>query len=135
MAATLWGGAVFYSALLPAWGRGEASAELVRVLDRVSSLGLACTLLLTMTGVYASLLHLARPAELTGTPYGLALTLKLALVGTILLIAGLNRWWLLPALRRGHSRGLGQALRLEALLLVGVFAATGLLTTRPLPHG
>jgi putative copper export protein len=49
-------------------------------------------MLLTATGIYASLLHLARPAELTGTPYGLALTLKLGLVGTVLLIAGLNCW-------------------------------------------
>lgn len=135
VAATLWGGAVLYTALSPAWGRGGANAELVRVLGRVSSLGLACVALLAATGVYASLLHLARPTELTSTPYGLALALKLGLVGTVLLIAGLNRWWLLPALGRGHSRGLGRALRLEALLLVGVFAATGLLTTRPLPHG
>jgi putative copper export protein len=134
-AATLWGGAILYTALSPAWQREPAEAALLTVMARVSSLGLGCVALLAATGVYASLLHLARPAELTGTPYGLALVLKLALVGTILLLAALNRWWLLPALRdRYQAWRLGRALKLEALLLLGVFAATGLLTTRPLPH-
>jgi putative copper export protein len=135
-AATLWGGAILYTALSPAWQREPAEAALLTVMARVSHLGLGCVALLAATGVYASLLHLSRPAELTGTPYGLALILKLALVGTILLLAALNRWWLLPALRtRGEAQRLGRALKLEAGLLLTVFAATGLLTTRPLPHG
>lgn len=134
-AATLWGGAILYTALSSAWQREPAEAALLTVMARVSSLGLWCVGLLGATGVYASLLHLARPAELTGTLYGLALSLKLALVGTILLLAALNRWWLLPALRtQGETQRLGRALKLEALLLLGVFAATGLLTTRPPPH-
>lgn len=135
-AATLWGGAILYTALSPAWRREPAEAALLTVMARVSHLGLWCVVLLATTGVYASLLHLSRPAELIGTPYGLALTLKLALVGTILLLAALNRWWLLPTLRtRGEARRLGHALKLEVGLLLTVFAATGLLTTRPLPHG
>ena len=134
-AATLWGGAVLYTALSPRWKNEPANAALTKTIARVSSLGLWCVLLLTATGVYASVLHLTRPAELTTTPYGLVLVLKLALVGTILAIAGFNRWWLLPALERGKTRRLGQMLRLEAALLITVFAATGILTTRPLPHG
>lgn len=134
-AATLWGGAVLYTALSPAWRHEPAHADLSRTMGRVSSLGLWCVVLLMATGVYASLLHLTRPAELTTTPYGLALVLKLALVGIILALAGFNRWWLLPALKQGKTRRLGQMLRLEAILLLAVFAATGVLTTRPLPHG
>ncbi len=133
-AATLWGGAVLYAALSPAWAHEPASTDLIALMARVSSLGLGCVLLLTATGAYASLLHLSRPTELTTTPYGLALVLKLALVGTILLLAALNRWWLLPALKRGKTRRLGRTMKLEALFLLTVFAATGLLTTRPLPH-
>lgn len=133
-AATLWGGAVLYAALSPVWAHEPASVALMALMARVSSLGLGCVLLLTATGVYASLLHLSRPAELTTTPYGLALVFKLTLVGTILLLAALNRWWLLPALKRGKTRRLGRMMKLEAFLLLTVFAATGLLTTRPLPH-
>ena len=133
-AATLWGGAVLYAALSPAWEHEPASAELMALMARVSSLGLGCVLLLAATGVYASLLHLSHSAKLTTTPYGLALMLKLALVGTVLAVAALNRWWLLPALKRGKTRRLGQLLKLEAILLLTVFAATGILTTRPLPH-
>ena len=134
-AAALWGGAVLYTALLPTWRYEPAHADLTRTMGRVSSLGLWCVVLLMATGVYAGLLHLSRPAELTTTPYGLALVLKLVLVGTILALAGFNRWWLLPALKKGRTQRLGQMLRLEAALLITVFAATGILTTRPLPHG
>jgi len=133
-AATLWGSAVLYTALSPAWRYAPADAALTKTMGRLSSLGLWCVLLLGATGVYASVLHLTRPAELTTTPYGLALVLKLALVGMILTLAGFNRWWLLPALKRGKTQRLGQMLRLEAALLITVFAATGVLTTRPLPH-
>lgn len=57
------------------------------------------------------------------------------LVGVILAVAALNRWWLLPALTpRGQTQPLGRVLKLEAALLLTVFAATGLLTTQPLPH-
>ncbi len=131
-AATLWGGAVLYTALSPL-GRREPAA-LTGTMGRLSRLGLGCVLLLSATGVYASVLHLARPTELTTTPYGLALVLKLILVGIVLSIAALNRWWLLPALERGETRRMGQLLKLEAALLIAVFAATGILTTRPLPH-
>ena len=138
-AATLWGGAVLYTALSPmfstVWRNEPADPALTKVMGRVSSVGLVSVLTLAATGIYASVLHLTRPAELTTTPYGLALILKLALVGITLAVAGFNRWWLLPALKRGKVRRLGQMLRLEALLLIAVFAATGILTTRPLPHG
>ena len=133
-AATLWGGAVFYVALSPAWRREPVDAALVRTMKRVSSLGLISVLLLLATGIYATLLHLEQPAQLVTTPYGLALTVKLALVSIILGIAALNRWWFLPALLTGKARRLRQLLRLEAILLITVFAATGLLTTTAPPH-
>ncbi len=136
--ATLWGGAVFYMSLSPAWRRDPADELLVKTMARISGLGLFCVLLLTATGIYASLLHLEQPAQLVSTTYGLALTAKLALVSIILGIAALNRWWFLPALQQGNPQGsprrFGQVLRLEAALLIAVFAATGLLTTRAPPH-
>jgi copper resistance protein D len=135
IAATLWGGAVLYTALSPAWGEPERLPELNRVVARVSSIGLFSVLVLAATGVYASTMHLDAPALLATSAYGRVLSLKVALVVVILGIAALNRWWFVPALRRGHAqRRFGRILKVEALLLIGVLAATGLLTTSPLPH-
>ena len=134
-ASALWGGAVLYTALSPAWGDPAQREPLTRAVRRVSRTGLGSVLLLTATGLYASVLHLAAPELLTTTPYGRLLTLKLALVAVILGLAAFNRWVYLPALtQRGTTRGFARVLRLEALLLLTVFAATGLLTTSPLPH-
>lgn len=134
-AATLWGGAVFFTALSPAWRDPSRLADLNRVMARVSKVGLYSVLLLAATGVYASIMHLNNPTLLVTSPYGRALSFKLALVGLILALAALNRWWFVPALRRGHAQErFGRILKVEALLLIGALAATGLLTTSPLPH-
>lgn len=134
-AAVLWGGAILYTALTPAWRDERAGTALVAAMSSVSKIGLGSVALLSATGVYTALLHLGRPDELVTTGYGQTLLLKLALVGVILAVAALNRWWLLPALtRRGQTQPLGGVMKLEATLLLTVFAATGLLTTQPLPH-
>jgi putative copper export protein len=135
IAATLWGGAVLYTALSPAWHDSNRLDDLNRVVARVSSIGLFSVLLLTATGLYASTMHLDAPALLVTSAYGRVLSFKVALVVVILGIAALNRWWFVPALRRGQvQRRFGRILKVEALLLIGVLAATGLLTTSPLPH-
>lgn len=134
-ASALWGGSVLYTALSPAWGDPAQREALTAAVRRVSSAGLASVLLLTATGVYASVLHLDAPGMLTTTPYGRLLSLKLALVAVILGLAAFNRWVYLAALtQRGATRGFARVMRLEAFLLLTVFAATGLLTTSPLPH-
>ncbi len=136
VAATLWGGAILYTAL----GWRGLGAHREGALGRVSSLGLGSVGLLFATGIYASLLHIERPEVLTTTLYGRTLLVKLALVGVILGIAALNRWHFLPKLRaHGYGSGtlphrFGQVLLLEAALLLTVFAVTGVLTTSPLPH-
>ena len=123
-AAALWGGAVLYTALSPAWGDPAQREALTRAVQRASSAGLA-SVLLTATGVYAGVLHLEAPVMLTTTPYGRLLSLKLSLVAIILGLAAFNRWVYLPALtERGATRGFARVMRLEALLL----------TTSPLPH-
>lgn len=126
---------MLYTALSPAWHDPARLDDLNRVVARVSSIGLFSVLLLAGTGVYASTMHLHAPAQLVTSPYGRALSLKVVLVVVILSIAALNRWWFVPALRRGHAqKRFGRILKVEALLLVGVLAATGVLTTSPLPH-
>lgn len=131
-AAALWAGAVLYTAWLPLWnGQGPA----VAAVERVSRIGLASVVLLAVSGVYTALLHVSTPEILSGSPYGRALTLKNVLVLVIVAIAAVNRWWLLPRLRQaGSSSSFLHLFRGEALLLLGVLALTGLLTTSALPH-
>lgn len=132
LAAALWGGSVLYTALN--WATlGERRLP---ALERVSRIGLGSVILLALTGVYASTLHLASPDLLASSPYGRVLSLKLGLVALILALAAVNRWHFLPRLRASphtHER-FGRILQLEAFLLLAVFALTGLLTTSPLPH-
>lgn len=133
--AALWGGAVLYTALAPAWSDPRQLENLTRTVRRVSRVGLISVLVLAVTGVYASVLHLDAPALLATTPYGRTLSLKLALVAVVLGLAAFNRWVFLPRLAaRGATRVFGQVMELEALLLILVFITTGVLTTSPLPH-
>lgn len=132
VAASFWGGAVVYTALT--WN--ALGTARLRALERVSRSGLGAVILLSLTGVYASALHLAAPDQLVSTPYGLALSLKLMIVTIILGVAALNRWHFLPRLRANPQshQDFGRILFVEACLLLTVFAATGLLSTSPLPH-
>lgn len=135
-AAALWGGAVLYTALSPAWGNPAQRENLTATVRRVSRTGLASVLLLTATGIYASILHLDAPAMLATTPYGRLLSLKLGLIAVILGLAAFNRWVFLPSLtKQGGTKGFARVMKFEALLLILVFATTGVLTTSPLPHG
>ncbi len=132
VAACLWGGAIVYSALN--WS--ALGTARLGTLERVSRIGLGSVVLLALTGVYATTIHLNAPGQLVSTPYGLALSLKLTLVALILGIAALNRWRFLPRLRADPEshHAFGRILVVEACLLLTVFAASGLLTTSPLPH-
>ena len=132
-AASAWPGAVFYLALVP-W-QGERRANLHKALRRVSALGLACVLLLFVTGSYTALVHLQNPERFVASPYVQTLLYKLLLVGIIVALAAYNRVWLLPASLRGAlTTRFQRVLRLEALALIAVFILTGLLTTSALPH-
>lgn len=134
IAATVWGGAVVATAFLPIWTHGDPNIVLA-AMGRVSRLGLAAVILLFATGVYSASLHLHSPEALTGSRYGGALVAKVSLVLATLALAALQRWRFLPRLKRfGATRPLRLALRVEALLLLGVLALTAVLTTSPLPH-
>ncbi|MDQ3458088.1 MAG: copper resistance D family protein [Deinococcota bacterium] len=130
--ATLWAGAVVYVAWAPSWAETKEALEVA--VSRVSSLGVFGVAVLTLTGMYASLLHLYGLSALTETTYGWTLTVKILLVLVILGIAAANRWLLMPKLARGRSSGLRRLVRLESVLLMGVLSVTGVLATREPPH-
>lgn len=90
--------------------------------------------MLFASGFYSSLLHAQDPPTFIASSYGRALLVKLALVFVIVALAGVNRIWLLPRFTLKRGNGLRTALRAELVVLVTVFVATGILSTRPLPH-
>lgn len=133
-AASLWSGAVLYIAFVPAWVSSNQS-KLVKAMNRVSTIGLGSVIVLFATGIYSSLLHIHTPEAVVQTSYGHSLLIKVGLVLVILGIAAANRWYFLPALRSGRElTSFGHIIRVEAVLLLLVLGATGLLTTRPVPH-
>ncbi|MDR7512691.1 MAG: CopD family protein, partial [Armatimonadota bacterium] len=135
VAMAAWAGTLLYLAWLPLWPPRAATAGLSRALWRVSSLGLLAVVVLLATGVLAAAGHLWGPPALVRTAYGHALLVKVALFAVVLAVAGANRWVLLPAAARPRVlAAFGRLVRVEALLLVGVLVATGVLTTRPLPQ-
>ena len=133
-AVTTWSGAVAGVAFLPIWSE-PSRAGLEGAMHRVSRIGLASVTVSLVTGVFAAQLHVWEASSLVSTRYGWTLLAKAGLVALIVAIAAVNRWRLLPDLKRGGpTRALRRALRIEALLLLGALAATGLLTTSPVPH-
>ncbi len=133
VAVMAWLGAVGGVASLPQ--AAMTGATFTRVMERVSTVGLAAVIALVGTGIYASVLHVREPQLLTATAYGWTLLAKVAVVAIVLGLAARARWRWLPALRRGDADvRLRQTVRREAMLLALVLVLTGILTTRPVPH-
>ena len=131
-AACAWAGPLLYLALYPGW-QGAGRPALGQALANLSRVGLLSVGLLFASGLYSSLLHLQDPPAFVASPYGRVLGVKVGLAVLTVGLAGLNRFWLLPALNRG-SGGLRSALRAETAVLFTIFVATGVLSTSPLPH-
>lgn len=147
VAASAWAGGLIALVLSPAIT--HTPDGLLASINRLSKLGLAAVIVLLLSGVASARLHVDSAAVLTTTSYGQALLVKNALVLITLALAGANRWLFLPAVQKlqpafaggavnvevGGARALLTALRYEALVLATVLAATGWLTTQPMPHG
>lgn len=128
-AASLWMGGLLGLALAllgpmragPAQERKELRRRTVRRFSRVATVAVIA---LISTGTYAILLHVPNISALFTTPYGNALLAKLILLVFLLAVGAAN---LLLQGRGPFSRLVG----LELALALGVFAATGLLTSLP----
>ncbi len=103
---------------------------------RVSSIAAWCVGLLTLTGIYQSLIKLWSPALLVETQYGTTLTIKLLLYAVVLAFAAINRFYWLPQLsKRQNLFGRFQsATRIELTLLVTVLFATATLGSTAPPE-
>jgi copper transport protein len=81
-------------------------------------------MILASTGLYAILLHVPSLQALVTTPYGRALLVKLGLLAFVLAIGAAN------FLLRGRGP-FGRLVVVELLLALGLFVATGFLTSLP----
>ena len=99
-----------------------------RSVRRFSVVATTAVAVLACTGLYAAVLHVPSPPALLATPYGRALVAKLALL-TLLLAVGASN-----LLLRGRGP-FGRLIVAELLLALGVFVATGFLTSLPPPGG
>ncbi len=108
----------------------------VMAATRVSSIAAWCVGLLTLTGIYQSLIKLWSPALLVETQYGTTLTIKLLLYAVVLAFAAINRFFWLPQLfKRPNLFGRFQsATRVELSLLVTVLFATATLGSTAPPE-
>jgi copper transport protein len=99
-----------------------------RSVRRFSAAATAAVAVLACTGLYATVLHVPSPQALLATPYGLALVTKLALLALLLAVGASN------LLLRGRGP-FGRLVVAELVLALGLFVATGFLTSLPPPGG
>ncbi len=87
-------------ALLPlAWLCNSPDiAQLKTNMQRFGAHARFILIVLLAAGIYMLTELLTTPSDLIATPYGFALSIKLALVGLLLLLAARHRWFLVPAL-------------------------------------
>jgi putative copper resistance protein D len=139
IAAAAWlGGLVSLALLLTAARRhdGLAWASVARDATwRFSTLGIVSVGMILASGMVNSWILVGSLHALTATEYGRLLMLKIALFAAMLLIAGVNRFWLTPqlALRSGiELRALRRLVRnsvIEIALGLAIFAIVGALGT------
>lgn len=121
VAAALWAGGILgFVLLLP----GAAREPLPKAVRRFSILATGAILVLGVTGLYATLLHVDAWTELGNTQWGLSLLTKLALLIPLLLLGLFN-------MRRAGRRPFRHLAAGELVLISALFVAVGYLTSVP----
>jgi copper transport protein len=95
-----------------------------RSVRRFSAVATCAVVVLACTGLYAAVLHVPNPQALLVTPYGRALMAKLVLLSLLVAVGASN------LLLRGRGP-FGRLVVVELLLALGLFVATGFLTSLP----
>lgn len=135
LAASAWtGGLILLLLLLMISRRGRAKAWRELELDavrRFSTLGIVSVVTLVASGVVNAWIIVPNWRALVATAYGELLLLKVAVVGAMVMLAGINRFWLTPRLAAASdphaSRALARHTAIEFALGLVVFAIVGAL--------
>ena len=151
IATGLWVGGIFAvsGVLVPAFIRLKpaSSIPLLDTLDRFSPFAYGSVGVLAATGGFNAKVHVPSWAAFFDSVYGRALIVKSVLVLTMIAISAFTVFVVRPRLRRRPGSGpaggdvgagflqavLVRWLRIEALLGIGVFAATAMLNAYPVP--
>ena len=141
LAAAVWiGGIAAFAWLLfqPLAQQSDAQIRIAhRALEQFSRVGTLAVGLIVLTGIInsLSLMGLPHPYALFASRYGQLLLIKLALFAAMLMLAGVNRWRLTPALGAANGnpvpalRGLRQSLVLETSTVLTILAVVAWLGT------
>lgn len=100
------------------------TAPLLDILNRFSRVAVPAVAALALTGLGLAAVQLGSVRALTGTSYGLLLSIKLLLVAGLLCLAALNRFRLTPRLAANplNTRALVRSIVLECVLAMGILA-------------
>jgi putative copper resistance protein D len=134
LATAVWGGIVVVGAfVLPALDTSVARAFLIRTVARMSRAASIAVALVVLTGAFNAWRGTGgSPAVLSASTWGHALIMKLLLVVAALVFGALNRWSALPRLSRSAStmdaHTVINVMRVEALMMAGVFVAAAVLS-------
>ena len=101
-AVSLWiGGLFFIRPFVSALVRGacvEIWGNLTSLINRFSQLATICVFIAAITGILLSYFNVKSMTILTQTNYGIVLLIKIVLVGIIVILGGLNKFFIIPNL-------------------------------------
>jgi copper transport protein len=117
------------------WGR--TAQQVAAVVLRFTPWALASVGVLLATGIWASWRHVPAWSDLWNDPYGRLVSLKVLLLGVLVLIGAYNKEVLGPRMRRGATSPafFRRVVQVEALTMVCVLAAAGVLASTAPPEG
>jgi copper transport protein len=143
VAGSMWIGGLFMIAFAIARGVGEtdriaAQASLHATIRRFTNIAIPATVLLAITGLYNTWIHVESFSALVGTTYGLVLVVKIAISAVMIVLGGINAFILRPGLvAESHAaadtgeKRLFSSVRLEMLLAMIVLLLAAILAFLP----
>lgn len=131
VAAAVWfGGLVLLTVTFRTRRGDDDSTATAALVSRFSGMATIAVILVTVAGAARVRTLMPVTASALGSGYGLVLVAKVLLVGAVLLVAGYNHRYLVPAVSSagdGAQRRLKTTARLEALALLTVIAISAVL--------
>ncbi|MDA9409427.1 copper resistance CopC/CopD family protein [Bradyrhizobium sp. CCBAU 45384] len=102
----------------------KPTPALLPLLNRFSRIAMPVVAALALTGLTLAIIQLEKPSALIDTTYGLILSVKLALILSLLVLAALNRFRWTPALAKDRraASALKSSILLECGAALGIFA-------------
>ncbi|MEP7382862.1 MAG: CopD family protein [Gemmatimonadota bacterium] len=121
-------------AALPLASHAAAPGRAIAILDRFSPIALTSAVLIALTGVFASWMHLETLGALWSSTYGRTLLVKLGILAGVAALGAYNWRVATPALQAsGDTRAIRRSALVELTLAALLVAVTAVLVATPLP--